>query len=105
MPGSTCQADSEIYEFLFLPGFTLRDEVTEISGRGVGLDVVRESVERLQGTVEVDSRVGVGTTFTLTLPVTVATTQCLLVRAAGQTFGLPLAGVGRTGWPFSLYFV
>ena len=80
---------------IFQPGLSTSEVVTDLSGRGVGLDVVRESVERLQGTVEVDSRIGIGTTFTLTLPVTVATTQCLLVRAAGQTFGLPLSGVGR----------
>ena len=80
---------------IFQPGLSTSRDITDLSGRGVGLDVVRESVERLQGTVEVDSRIGVGTTFTLTLPVTVATTQCLLVRAGGQTFGLPLSGVGR----------
>ena len=80
---------------IFQPGLSTSEKITDLSGRGVGLDVVRESVERLQGTVEVDSRIGQGTTFTLTLPVTVATTQCLLVRAAGQTFGLPLSGVGR----------
>jgi two-component system, chemotaxis family, sensor kinase CheA len=80
---------------IFRPGLSTSQDITDLSGRGVGLDVVHESVERLQGTVEVDSRPGEGTTFTLTLPVTVATTQCLLVRAAGQTFGLPLSGVGR----------
>jgi two-component system chemotaxis sensor kinase CheA len=80
---------------IFQPGLSTSQDITDLSGRGVGLDVVHESVERLQGTVEVDSRPGDGTTFTLTLPVTVATTQCLLVRAAGQTFGLPLSGVGR----------
>jgi two-component system, chemotaxis family, sensor kinase CheA len=80
---------------IFRPGLSTSTDITDLSGRGVGLDVVRESVERLQGTVEVDSRLGLGTTFTLTLPVTVATTQCLLVRAGGQTLGLPLAGVGR----------
>jgi two-component system chemotaxis sensor kinase CheA len=80
---------------IFRPGLSTSADITDLSGRGVGLDVVRESVERLQGTVEVASRPGLGTTFTLTLPVTVATTQCLLVRAGGQTFGLPLAGVGR----------
>ncbi len=85
----------EAIALIFQPGLSTSEVVTDLSGRGVGLDVVRESVERLQGTVEVDSHVGVGTTFTLTLPVTVATTQCLLVRAAGQTFGLPLSGVGR----------
>src|SRR5262249_32172625 len=80
---------------IFQPGLSTSQDLTDLSGRGVGLDVGRESVERLQGTVEVDSRPGVGTTFSLTLPVTVATTQCLLVRAAGQTYGLPLSGVGR----------
>jgi two-component system chemotaxis sensor kinase CheA len=80
---------------IFQPGLSTSRDITDLSGRGVGLDVVRESVERLQGTVEVDTRLGLGTTFTLTLPVTVATTQCLLVRSGGQTFGLPLSGVGR----------
>ena len=80
---------------IFRPGLSTSSDITDLSGRGVGLDVVRESVEQFQGTVEVESHPGLGTTFTLTLPVTVATTQCLLVRAGGQTFGLPLAGVGR----------
>ncbi len=80
---------------IFRPGFSTRSAVSTISGRGVGLDVVRDQVERLQGTVDVESRVGQGTTFTLTMPLTVAATLCLVVRAGGQRFALPVHHVHR----------
>jgi two-component system chemotaxis sensor kinase CheA len=67
--------------------------VTGLSGRGVGLDVVRETVERLHGSVDVHSATGLGTTFVLSLPLSVSTMHCLLVEAGGQTFALPAAAV------------
>ena len=87
--------DREAISLIFGSGLSTSPTVTDVSGRGVGLDVVRESVERLQGSIEVDSRVGDGTTFTLTLPVSVATTQSLLVRSGGQAFAIPLSSVSR----------
>ncbi len=80
---------------IFRPGFSTRASVSSISGRGVGLDVVRDQVERLQGTVDVESQVGRGTTFTLTMPLTVAATLCLVVQAGGQRFALPVHHVHR----------
>jgi two-component system, chemotaxis family, sensor kinase CheA len=88
-------SDREAVWLIFRSGFSTRQEVTELSGRGVGMDVVRVTVERLQGMVDVESRAGQGVTFSLTLPLTVATTRCLLVRAAGQTLGLPTTNVIR----------
>jgi two-component system chemotaxis sensor kinase CheA len=88
-------SDRDALWLIFRSGVSTASGVTQISGRGVGMDVVRQSVERLGGMIDVDSRSGRGTTFTLTLPLTVATTRCLLVRAAGQTFALPITNVAR----------
>ena len=87
--------ESELFELVFEPGFSTARELSETSGRGVGLDVVRESVERLKGSVTLTSRPGEGATFTIRLPMTVAVTRALLVRACGQTFALPAASVAR----------
>jgi len=86
----------EIFDLLFLPGFSTKSEVTEISGRGVGLDVVRSNVAGLGGLVAVDSVPGQGTQVTLTLPITLAIIQALLVGAEDETFAIPLAGVRET---------
>ncbi len=88
-------SDREALSYIFSPGFSTRALVTDLSGRGVGLDVVRETVERLHGSVEVESRPGEGTRFSLTLPATITLTPCLLVRVADQTFALPAASVER----------
>ena len=79
-----------------LPGFSTRSEVSETSGRGVGLDVVRANVSALGGLVDVDSTPGVGTSVTLTLPITLAIIQALLVGVAGQRFAIPLGGIRET---------
>jgi two-component system, chemotaxis family, sensor kinase CheA len=86
----------EIFDLLFLPGFSTKSEVTEISGRGVGLDVVRSNVSGLGGLVAVDSTPGQGTQVTLTLPITLAIVQALLVGAEDESFAIPLAGVRET---------
>ena len=86
----------EIFDLLFLPGFSTKSAVTEISGRGVGLDVVRANVSGLGGLVGVDSTPGRGTTVTLTLPITLAILQALLVGVADECFAIPLAGVRET---------
>lgn len=87
--------DLEALWLIFRTGFSTRTEVTDISGRGVGLDVVRDSIERMQGLIEVDSQPAQGTTFTLTLPLTVSATPALLVRANEQSFGVPITNVAR----------
>jgi two-component system, chemotaxis family, sensor kinase CheA len=87
--------DRDLLDLIFRSGFSTAAEVTGLSGRGVGLDVVREHVERLHGTITVDTEIGRGTSFRLELPLTVATTLCLLVGAAGRPFGLPVTNVVR----------
>ena len=76
-----------------LPGVSTATDVDDISGRGVGMDAVKRSVETLGGALEIDSQAGRGTRFTLRLPLTVAVVQLLLVRAGGEVFGLPIAKV------------
>lgn len=83
----------EILSLLFRPGFSTASLITDTSGRGVGLDVVKEAVDRLKGTVEVASAPGRGTTFTITLPITLAIVDVLLVMAGGQDFAIPVAAV------------
>jgi two-component system chemotaxis sensor kinase CheA len=87
--------DREAIQYIFRPGVSTSAVVTEVSGRGVGMDVVRETVERLHGMLDVESKSGVGTRFLLSLPLTVATTRCLLVRARGDMFALPIANIVR----------
>ncbi|MDQ1503788.1 MAG: two-component system, chemotaxis family, sensor kinase CheA [Actinomycetota bacterium] len=82
-------------DLLFRPGFSTAGRITEVSGRGVGLDAVVSTVESLQGSVAVRTEDGAGSTFTLTLPLTLATTRSLVLRAAGRTVALPLAAVSR----------
>ena len=86
-------SDRELYSLVFLPGFSTADEVSEVSGRGVGLDVVKTNVHRLKGTVILDSQPGQGTNFTIRLPMTLAITRALLVKAHGEAFAIPLDSV------------
>ena len=80
-------------DLLFTPGFSTAETVSEISGRGVGLDVVRKNIQDLKGSIEVISEKGEGTTFRIVLPITLAILQALIVRAAGETFAIPLTSV------------
>jgi len=82
-----------LWQVLFLPSFSTSDEVTETSGRGVGLDVVRTAVESLGGTVDLRSAPGEGTTFVLTLPVTLGVLRCLIARVGDERYALPVPGV------------
>src|SRR5262249_14360443 len=88
-------SESELLEFLFLPGFSTKDAVTEISGRGVGLDVVQNMVRAVGGVVRVSSQVGVGTRFTLQLPISMSVIRALLVRVSGEPYALPLHRIDR----------
>jgi two-component system chemotaxis sensor kinase CheA len=83
-------SDDEIHRFIFLPGFSTASSVTDISGRGVGMDVVLREVQSLRGSVEIESRKGEGTTFRLLLPLTLAIIDGFLVRAGSAFFVLPL---------------
>ena len=86
---------SEIIDFLFLPGFSTTEKVTEISGRGVGLDVVFSMVHEVGGTVRADSEHGKGTTFLLQLPLTLSVIRTLIVEISGEPYALPLSRIDR----------
>jgi two-component system chemotaxis sensor kinase CheA len=81
------------YELMFTPGFSTAEEVSEISGRGVGLDVVKKNLQDLKGTIDVISRPGEGSTFRISLPITLAIIQALIVQAGGEKFAVPLTSV------------
>ena len=89
-------SDEEAINMIFLPGFSTAATVTDISGRGVGMDVVRSNVRRLNGHVAVQSVVGKGSIFTLKLPLTLAIIDALLMRSGGQVFALPGTAVEET---------
>jgi two-component system, chemotaxis family, sensor kinase CheA len=82
-------AERELLQLVFLPGFSTAAAVTNVSGRGVGMDVVRTNVEKIGGKVELDSRVGKGTTVRLRIPLTLAIIPALIVRSVNQSFALP----------------
>lgn len=85
----------EILQFIFHPGFSTAAQVTQISGRGVGLDVVQSDIKALGGHVSVSSTYGTGTTFTIRVPTTVAVSDALMVKAGDQQFAFPLAQIDR----------
>ncbi|MEO6276305.1 hybrid sensor histidine kinase/response regulator [Roseateles sp.] len=89
-------SEAELLEFLFLPGFTLKDSVTETSGRGVGLDVVQNMVKQVRGTIRVSMSAGKGLCFNLLLPLTLSVVRTLLVDIGGEPYAFPLAHVFRT---------
>jgi len=88
--------DDAAVRLIFAPGFSTADEVTDVSGRGIGMDVVKESVRKLRGIVDIQTAVGRGTTFRIQLPLTLAVLQVLLVEAAGLVYALPLAAIRET---------
>jgi two-component system chemotaxis sensor kinase CheA len=84
------------YELMFTAGFSTASEVSEISGRGVGLDVVRRNLQELKGSIEVISTPGLGTTFRIMLPITLAIIQALIVRSSNEDFAVPLTSVDES---------
>jgi two-component system, chemotaxis family, sensor kinase CheA len=84
------------HELIFTPGFSTASAVSEISGRGVGLDVVKKNIQELKGTIDVVSTVGEGTTFRIMLPITLAIIQALIVNAGGESFAIPLTSVDES---------
>lgn len=91
--GDVEMSEKEVFSLIFAPGFSTAGQVTSVSGRGVGMDVVKRSIDALRGTVEVNSQKGVGTTITLKLPLTLAIIDGLLVRVGDGHFVLPLSVV------------
>ena len=88
--------DREAIELIFAPGFSTAEKVTDVSGRGVGMDVVRNNIKSLNGNVFVHSEVGKGTKFTLSLPLTLAIIEALLVEVGNNTYAIPLDAVSET---------
>ena len=85
--------EQQILQFIFRPGFSTAEKVTSVSGRGVGMDVVRTNIERIGGTIELNSVAGRGTTFLIKIPLTLAIVSALIVEAAGQRFAIPQLNV------------
>jgi two-component system, chemotaxis family, sensor kinase CheA len=85
--------DQQIHHFIFRPGFSTATEVTAVSGRGVGMDVVRTNIEMIGGTIELNSEEGKGTTFTIKIPLTLAIVSALIIECAGERFAVPQISV------------
>ncbi|HLJ70698.1 MAG TPA: chemotaxis protein CheA [Roseiarcus sp.] len=92
-------SDDEIDNLIFAPGFSTAESVSNISGRGVGMDVVKRSIQALGGRISISSRPGVGSTFTMSLPLTLAVLDGMVVSVAGQTLVLPLTAIVETLQP------
>lgn len=89
-------SESELLEYLFLPGFTLKQTVTEISGRGYGLDIVQNMVRTVRGAIRIQNQVGRGLRVQLQLPLTLSVLRALLVEVAGEPYAIPLNQISRT---------
>lgn len=88
-------SDSEAYNLIFAPGFSTKTEISDISGRGVGMDVVKTRITQLNGTVNIDSAKGKGTTLEIKVPLTLAIMPTLMVEVSDQVFALPLSNVNE----------
>ncbi|MFN8666478.1 MAG: chemotaxis protein CheA [Gemmatimonadaceae bacterium] len=86
-------SDKDVYDLIFAPGFSTADKITDVSGRGVGMDVVRRNIEALRGRVEIQSRPGQGTTFIVRLPLTLAITDGMLVRVGSERYIVPTINI------------
>jgi len=89
-------SNSELLDFLFLPGFTTREEVSEISGRGFGLDIVKHMVQQVRGVLKIESEVNKFSRFIFTLPLTLSMVRVLLFKVGGEPWALPLLRIDRT---------
>jgi two-component system chemotaxis sensor kinase CheA len=97
-PGQTL-SDKEIYDLIFAAGFSTAEKVTDISGRGVGMDVVRRNIEKLRGKVDIDTVLGGGTTFTIYLPLTLAIIDGMIVSVGGERYIIPTLSVRESFRP------
>jgi two-component system, chemotaxis family, sensor kinase CheA len=89
-------SEQQVFQFLFTPGFSTNDEVTDVSGRGVGMDVVKEHVAGLKGIINIESKKDVGTTFTIKLPLTLSTSETLLIGCGNDVFAIPADMILKT---------
>ncbi|MBV2127837.1 chemotaxis protein CheA [Arsukibacterium indicum] len=88
-------SDNEAFNLIFAPGFSTKEQISDISGRGVGMDVVKTKISQLNGTVQINSKLGEGTLLEIKVPLTLAILPTLMVMVGKQTFALPLAGVNE----------
>lgn len=88
--------EKEIFNLIMLPGFSTNTEVTEYSGRGVGMDVVRKNIEKVGGTISIDSKAGQGTTFTLKIPLTLAIMDGMELAVGGSVFTMPITSIKQS---------
>jgi two-component system chemotaxis sensor kinase CheA len=86
-------SEREALDFIFMPGFSTADKVSEVSGRGVGMDVVRNNIAAVSGMVDIETRKGEGSRFIITLPITLAIIKALIISCAGRTYALPITSV------------
>ena len=86
-------SDREALELIFLPGFSTADQITDVSGRGVGMDVVRNNIAAVSGMVDIETSLGKGSRFTIVLPITLAIIKALIISCAGRTYALPITSV------------
>jgi two-component system chemotaxis sensor kinase CheA len=89
-------SDQQVFQLIFAPGLSTAREVSDVSGRGVGMDIVRAQLEKIGGSIEITSEINVGTEFVIRLPLTLAIIRALLVSAQGRSFALPIASVSET---------
>lgn len=83
----------QIYQLIFAPGFSTAEVVSDVSGRGVGMDVVKSNIDKLKGTIHIESQKGLGTTFIISVPLTTSITEGMQIQCAGQRYVLPLDGI------------
>jgi two-component system chemotaxis sensor kinase CheA len=96
IPNIDAVSDRDAMDFLFLPGFSTSDKVSEISGRGVGMDVVRTNIAAVSGMVDIESKPGEGCRVTITLPITLAIIKALIIDSVGRTYAIPITAVQET---------
>src|SRR6185369_8691881 len=82
-------SDREVAHLIFLPGFSTAEKITNVSGRGVGMDVVKTNIEKIGGTVDISSRPGLGSTLKIKIPLTLAIIPALIVTSGGERFAIP----------------
>jgi two-component system chemotaxis sensor kinase CheA len=97
-------SDNDVFNLIFEPGFSTADQVTDVSGRGVGMDVVKRSIETLKGRIEITSAPGKGTTFAIYLPLTLAITDGMLVRVGGERYIIPTVDIYKSFQPAALCY-
>ncbi len=99
IPMSDNPSDAEVWQLIFAPGFSTAAEITDVSGRGVGLDVVKRNVQSLGGRIDIESKEGIGATFTIRLPLTLAIVDGMCVAVGDQTFIIPLVNIVESMQP------